>query len=123
MRRKTPCFRGWHRPIWFDASRRNACVEAVAAHVDLASGRRVTDSMQVAPETDGEFVPVLSLSIDVDLVGIGGIDESAGTFQAEALVRIESDRDWLDSPAPACLRVLQAVEEPTWILSGSSKAR
>jgi hypothetical protein len=108
--------RGWHRPIWFDAGRRNACVEAVAARVDVAAGRRVTDRRQVGLGPDGRFAVVPSLAVDVDIVEVGRIDEAAGTFDAEAVVRIDSDVPWDDAGgAPACLRILNPVGDPTWI--------
>ena len=107
-------FRGWHRPIWFDASRRNACVEAVAARVDIASGRRVADCEQVAPDGEGRFTRVPSLALDVDVVEVGRIDEAMGTFEAEAAVRVVSDTEWSHLNGPQCIRVLNSVGEPTW---------
>lgn len=111
--------RGWHRPIWFDSDRRNACTEAVAAHVDPVAGRRVTDRLQVVPAPDGSFIQVPSLAVDVDIADIGRVDEAAGTFEAEATVRLQSDLPWTDGPQPSCIRVLNAVGDPEWFVSPS----
>ncbi len=107
-------FRGWHRPMWFDADRRNACLETVVGSVDPVARRRQTAPMQVVPRTDGSFERSPSLAADVDLVEVGAVDEAKGTFEAEALVHLASDRPWSDAHGPDCVRVLNAVGLPEW---------
>lgn len=108
-------FRGWHRPVWFDALRCNACIETVTARVDSATRRRVLDPAQVALGPNQSWRSVAVLAVDLDFVEAGSINESAGTFVAEAVVGIESSGHPLDAAQSAGVRVLNAVGEPEWI--------
>jgi hypothetical protein len=108
-------FRGWHRPIWFDSLRCNACIETVTAHVDSATGRRVINPAQAALGPNGSWRSIAVMAVDVDFIEAGSINEDAGTFVAEALVGIECCGESLDAGQSASLRVLNAVGEPEWI--------
>jgi hypothetical protein len=76
----------------------------------------------LGPNQSWRSVPVLA--VDLDFVEVGSINESAGTFVAEAMVGIESCEQPIDAAQSAGVRVLNAVGDPEWIaMEPSTKNR
>jgi hypothetical protein len=105
-------FHGLHRPAWFGADGSNQNRELVLATPDGHGGRRAID-LQPCLAAEARLVP--TLDVDVDLIGINGVDAASGTFRAEAIIRVHS-RDALQAESVQdCLRILNACDEGHWI--------
>ena len=108
-------FHGLHRPLWFDAAGSNLARELVLASPDGAGHRHALDR-QPSEVNRSDTVLTPTLDVDVDLISISGVDAAAGTFRAEAVIRVRSVAE-LGCAAPAdCLRLLNACGDEHWTI-------
>jgi len=104
-------FHGLHRPLWFDVDGKNLNRELVLASPDGLGGRRALD---LQPRIASEVTLEPTLDVDVDLVNISGVDAAAGTFRAEAVVRVRSCDPLHAESLQDCLRIINASGEGHW---------
>lgn len=106
-------FDGLHRPVWFDAARRNAATETYVAEVDRTGARRLSSTQIVAGP--GGLSPRAVLEVDFEFDSIDSVDDAAGRFNADLELSIRSEQPWShdEDGAPTCLTVVNA-EEIAW---------
>lgn len=106
-------FHGLHRPLWFDAAGSNLARELVLASPDGAGHRHALDRQPFElDQSDTVLTP--TLDVDVDLISISGVDAAAGTFRAEAVIRVRSVAELGCAATADCLRLLNACGDEHW---------